>query len=140
MKPDRIRFDSAVPHWLRAHCRRWFRLLFPDDWRLRIAMQDADEIEQEHGAGTVAVTVSLPTYLDAAVWFGDGIENSDDVWRVIVHEMRHSHYQQITNLFDMAWDGRRKMGKADMAIVLADLIEQMIQRDVAIIAKLKKLP
>jgi len=65
----RIRFDDAVPRWLRAHCRRWFRLLFPDDWRLRISMQDADEMAEEHGEGTAAVTVSLPTYLDAAVRF-----------------------------------------------------------------------
>lgn len=137
---QRIRFDRSVPEWLRRHCRRWFRLLFPDDWRMHIAMQDAEEMEAEHGEGTAAVTISLPTYLDAAVWFSDETENREDVWRVIAHEFLHSKYQPITNLFNMAWDGRRKMKKADVAIVLADLIEQMIQRDVAVIAKLKKLP
>lgn len=140
MKPDRIRFDPAVPHWLRAHCRRWFKLLFPDDWRLSISMQDAEEMELEHGTGTAAVTVSLPTYLDAAVWFGDEIENREDVWRLVVHEFLHSHHQPVTELFNMAWDGRRKMAKQDVAIMLADLIEQMIQREVAIIAKIKGLP
>jgi hypothetical protein len=140
MKPDRIRFDGDVPHWLRAHCRRWFRLLFPDDWRMRICMQDADELAAEHGEGTAAVTVSLPTYLDAAVWFGDDIENRDDVWRLVAHEFRHSAYQPVSDLFALAWDGRRKMKREDVAMMLADLIEQMIQRDVAIIAKLKKLP
>jgi hypothetical protein len=136
----RIRFDDAVPRWLRAHCRRWFRLLFPDDWRLRICMQDADEMEAEHGEGTAAVTVSLPTYLDAAVWFADDIENREDVWRVVAHEFRHSAYQPVTDLFNLAWDGRRKMKREDVAAMLSDLIEQMIQRDVAIIAKLKGLP
>lgn len=121
--------------------RAWIvRLLFPDDWRLSIQMQDAEELEQEHGEGTVAVTVSLPTYLDAAVWFGDGIENREDVWRLVAHEFLHSHHQPVMELFNLAWDGRRKMAKQDVAAMLADLIEQMIQREVAIIAKLKGLP
>lgn len=137
---QRIRFDRSVPEWLRRHCRRWFRLLFPDDWRMHIAMQDAEEMEAEHGEGTVAVTISLPTYLDAAVWFGDEIENREDVWRVVCHEFLHSHHQPVVDLFHLAWDGRRKMKREDVAIMLADLIEQMIQREVAIIAKLKKLP
>jgi len=140
MKPDRIRFDDDVPSWLRVQCRRWFKLLFPDDWRMRICMQDAEEMEAEHGTGTAAVTVSLPTYLDAAVWFGDDIENKADVWRLIAHEFLHSHHQPVTDLFNMAWDGRRKMQKQDVTAMLADLTEQMIQREVAIIAKLKGLP
>lgn len=137
---QRIRFDNNVPHWLRRICRRWFRLLFPDDWRMRICMQDADEMAEEHGEGTAAVTVSLPTYLDAAVWFADDIENREDVWRVVAHEFLHSHHAPVTELFNLAWDGRRKMAKADVAAMLSDLIEQMIQREVAIIAKLKGLP
>jgi hypothetical protein len=136
----RIRFDKSVPEWLRRHCRRWFRLLFPDDWRMHIAMQDAEEMEAEHGEGTAAVTISLPTYLDAAVWFGDEIENREDVWRVVCHEFLHAHHAPVTELFNLAWDGRRKMDKKDVARMLADLIEQMIQREVAIIAKIKKLP
>lgn len=136
----RIRFDSDVPHWLCRLCRRWFRLLFPDDWRMRIAMQDADEMAQEHGEGTAAVTVSLPTYLDAAVWFADDIENREDTWRIVCHEFLHSHHQPIMELFNMAWDGRRKMKREDVVVMLSDLTEQMIQREVAIIAKLKGLP
>jgi len=136
----RIRFDNDVPHWLRRHCRRWFRLLFPDDWRMHICMQDAEEMEAEHGEGTAAVTISLPTYLDAAVWFSDETENREDVWRVVAHEFLHAHHAPVTELFNLAWDGRRKMKKDDVARMLADLIEQMIQREVAIIAKLKKLP
>jgi hypothetical protein len=140
MKPDRIRFGDDVPHWLRRLCRRWFRLLLPDDWRLRVELQDADEMAAEHGDGTAAVTISLPTYLDAAIWFADDIQNRDDAWRTVCHELRHSHYEAVTELFRLAWDGRRKMPREDVAAMLADLIEQMIQRDVAIIAKLKGLP
>ena len=137
---QRIRFDNDVPRWLRVLCRRWFRVLFPDDWRMRISLQDADEMAAEHGDGTAAVTVSLPTYLDAAIWFADDIENTEDVWRVVTHEMRHSHYEAFNSLFALAWDGRRKMKREDVAAMLSDLIEQAIQRDVAILAKLKKLP
>ena len=57
---QRIRFDNDVPHWLRRLCRRWFRLLLPDDWRMRICMQDADEMAEEHGEGTAAVLADLP--------------------------------------------------------------------------------
>lgn len=78
---------------------------------------------------------TAPEYSNA-----DDIENREDVWRVVCHEMRHSHYQPISDLLGMAWDGRRKMKREDVAAMLSDLIEQMIQRDVAIIAKLKGLP
>lgn len=137
---ERVRFGDDVPQWLRRLCRRWFRLLLPDDWRLRVELQDADEMAIDHGDGTAAVTISLPTYLDAAIWFADDIQNRDDAWRVVAHELRHSHYEAITELFRMAWDGRRKMPREDVAAMLADLIEQMIQRDVAIYAKAMKLP
>lgn len=137
---ERIRFDNDVPRWLRVLCRRWFRVLFPDDWRLRISLQDADEMAAEHGDGTAAVTVSLPTYLDAAVWFADDIQNTDDVWRVVTHEFLHAKYEPFNSLFALAWDGRRKMKREDVAAMLSDLIEQAIQRDVAILAKLKGLP
>lgn len=136
----RIRFGSDVPHWLRRLARRWFRLLLPDDWRMHVQMQDVDDLEAEHGEGTRAVAVSLTTYLDLAICFADDLANEPDAWRTVAHEISHARFQPFTDLFAMAWDGRRKMKREDVAEMLAALIEQMIQRDVAILAKIMKLP
>jgi ATP-dependent Lon protease len=76
---------------------------------MHIAMQDAEEMEAEHGEGTAAVTISLPTYLDAAVWFSDETENREDVWRVVCHEFLHAHHAPVTELFNLAWDGLRNL-------------------------------
>jgi hypothetical protein len=137
---SRIRYGRNVPHWLRRLCARWFRLLLPDDWRLHVQMQDVDDMESEHGTGTRAVTITLPTYLDAAIWFADDTANDADAWRVVAHELRHSHYREIEDLFHLAWDKRRKMQREDVAAMLAELIETLIQRDVAVYAKMTRLP
>lgn len=137
---QRIRFDNDVPHWLRRLCRRWFRVLYPENWTLHVRMMAVKEMEKRYGATTVAVTVSEVAHTDIGIWFSAGLRNEPDVWRTVVHELRHAFFAEFTALLDYLWDGRRKIGKADAHKLLDRLIERMIQQDVTVIAKLKGLP
>jgi len=137
---QRIRFDNDVPRWLRVLCRRWFRVLYSEDWTLHVRMMEASEMRKRYGATTVAVTAAEVAHSDICIWFADDTRNEQDMWRTVVHELRHAFFAEFTALLDYLWDGRRKVGKADAHKLLDKLIEQAIQRDVAILAKLKKLP
>lgn len=136
----RIRFDDAVPRWLRIHCRRWFRLLYSEDWTLTVQMMDAATMQRKYGSTTIALTATEAEHFDIAIWFADTVKNEPLMWRTVFHELRHPFFAEVTDLFDYLWDGRRKVAKEDARKLLDALIERKIQSDVAIIAKLKGLP
>jgi len=136
----RIRFGDDVPHWLRRLCRRWFGLLYSEEWTLSVEMCDAAELEKRHGAGTLAETTSAIAHRDIAVWFSRDFADDSQAWRTVAHELRHPFFAEFAAAIDYLWDGRRKLSKRDAHKMLADLTEKMIQLDVATYAKAMKLP
>lgn len=137
---QRIRFDKSVPEWLRRHCRRWFRALYSEEWTLAVRMHDAADLRKRYGKGVQAVTATEAAHFDISIWFADDVKDYPLMWRTVFHELRHPFFAEVTDLFDYLWDGRRKVGRADARRLLNELIERKIQSDVAVIAKLKKLP
>ena len=130
-----IVFAANVPQWMRRQVRRWVRVLGYDDWSIEVRRATEDELREFVGCGAEDATMitaaahPLPEYLSAELLFNEELDaaGAEDA---IIHELLHCHLAPFTLLFEQLWDGRRKASKKQARAMLANLIEERIQRHV----------
>lgn len=130
-----LTFCDRCPHWLRRLVRRWYRRL-QMDWRVSVELTDDDDLSAGSEFTVQGRTLSLPTYRTATMWLSEDLQAGDDTEHIVLHELRHAHYEAIIHLLNQCWDGRKKMDKETATRMMRDLIEGMIEADVKVLLKL----
>lgn len=132
-----IRFTDDVKGWQKRAVRKYCRIFGLEDWTIEVGLADEDVLgEQVHG-----ICDSLPQYLTATITLHEtDVANDDRGLHVIAHECRHPHYEAVTQLFSHLWDGRRKVDRATAQKMLESLIEELVERDIQMLRRLKQVP
>lgn len=137
MAQRRERFDSNVPSWIKTIIKKWKKIFNLNDWYVSVRLADEEKLGRYEGEQVDAFNRINVPYRTSHIHIGEHIKN-DALGRGIVwHELRHIHYEKLSDMIDLLID--RYVPEADKKLVkkpMNEEIESLIEKDVYFVEQL----
>jgi hypothetical protein len=134
-----LKFTQGTPQMLRKLARLWWRRVGAQEWTLQISVKPETEFaatneSKEYALAYLSVRHVLQPYIDAQVSINEYTLTRDEgfIRDTLVHEMRHLHYAKIAELMKFLYESKHSATQDIAQKLIADLVEEMIERDVAL--------
>ena len=140
MAQVREKFNHNVPAWIKHIVKKWKKIFNLNDWYISVSLADDEKLGRYDGEQVDAFNRINVPYRTSNIHIGEHIRNEPLGRAIVWHELRHIHYEHLSDMIDLLID--RYVPESDKKLIkkpFNEEIESLIERDVYFVGQIAEI-